>query len=264
MGNLTDDMTRLRGEVEALRGVRGALMQDMTRGARDLTTAVAAMRADFTSAHAAMAKQTRGERETFVAAVIDEVNSLLGEFSRDRNDMARKGRHDRRTFLSEMSRQVTGMCKDTADDIMGARLAWRGRSSGKSRPVPMKKEPVVVKPISPPVAAALKKTVAAPEIKTEKPPVTFKEPLKKEEGKKTVAAPEFKAEKPPVTFKEPLKKEEEKKTVAAPEAPAVETPKVKALPAVSASKPPFQKSKEKSWLDEKPAKAMTRAKRGRK
>jgi hypothetical protein len=178
MGNLTDDMTRLRGEVEALRGTRSALMNDLTRGARDLTTAVAAMRADFTSAHAAMAKQTRGERETFVAAVIDEVNSLLGEFSRDRNDMARKGRHDRGFFLSEMRRQVMGMCKDTADDLMGARLAWRGRSPGKSRPV--------------------------------------------------------------------------------------KTPKVKAPPSVSASKPPFQKSKEKSWLDEKPAKAMTRAKRGRK
>ena len=82
--------------------------------------------------------------------------------------------------------------------------------------------------------------------------------------KKAVEAPEIKTEKPPVTFKEPLKKEEEKKTVAAPKAPAVETPKVKAPPSVSASKPPFQKSKEKSWLDEKPAKAMIRAKRGRK
>ncbi len=111
MGNLTDDMTRLRGEVDALRDVRGALMQDLTRGARDLAATVSAMRADFTSAHAAMAKQTRGERKTFVAAVIDEVNSLLGEFSRDRNDMARKGRHDRGAFLSEMSRQVAGLCK---------------------------------------------------------------------------------------------------------------------------------------------------------
>jgi hypothetical protein len=210
MGNLTDDMTRLRGEVDALRGARSALINDLTRGARDLTTAVAAMRADFASAHTAMAKKTGEERETFVATVIDEVNSLLGEFSRDRNDMARKGRHDRRTFLSEMSRQVTGLCKDTTDDLMGARLAWRGERPGKSRPVPMKKKPVVVKPIPPPVEAALKKTVAAPE------------------------------------------------------APVVETPKVKAPPFVSASKPPFQKSKEKSWLDEKPVKARTRAKRGRK
>jgi hypothetical protein len=238
MGNLTDDMTRLRGEVDALRGARGALMNDLTRGARDLTTAVAAMRADFTSAHTAMAKKTGKERETFVAAVIDEVNSLLGGFSRDRNDMARNGRHDRGVFLSEMRKQVTGLCKETADDMMGARLAWRGESPGKSRPVPMKKKPVVVKRTPPPMEAALKKAVAAPEIKAEKPPVTFKEPLKREEEKKTV--------------------------VAAPQAPAVKPPKVKAPPSVSVSMPPFQKSKEKSWLDEKPAKARTRAKRGRK
>jgi len=263
MGNLTDDMTRLRGEVDALRSDRGALMNDLTRGARDLATAVAAMRADFTAAHTAMAKKTGEEREIFVAAMIDEVNSLLGEFSRDRNDMARKGRHDREVFLSEMRRQVTGLRKETADDLLGARLAWRGESPGKSRLVPMKKEPVVVKPISPPVEAAREKTVAAPEIKTEKPPVTFKEPLKREAEKKTVAAPEIKAEKPPVKFMEPLKKEAEKKRVAAPEAPAVKPPKLK-TPAPVVDSMPFQKSKEKSWLDEKPAKARTRAKRGRK
>jgi hypothetical protein len=216
MGNLTDDMTRLREEVDALRGARGALMQDLSRGARDLAATVSAIRADFTSAHAAMAKQSRGEREAFVAAMIGEVNSLLGAFSQDRNDMARKGKVDRGVFLSEMRRQVMGMCKDTADDLMGARLAWSGASPRKSRPLPIKKIPAFVKPIPPPMEAALKKTVAAPEIKIEKPPVTFMEPLKKEE---------------------------EKKTVAAPEAPAVETPKVKAPPSVSASKPPLQKSK---------------------
>ena len=236
MGKLTDDMTRLRGEVDVLRGVRGALMNDLTRGARDLTTAVAAMRADFASAHTAMAKKTGEERETFVAAVIDEVNSLLGEFSRDRNDMARKGRHDRKTFLSDMSRQVAGMCKETADDLMGARLVWRGERPGKSRPVPMKKKPVVVKRTPPPMEAALKKTVAAPEIKTEKPQVTFKEPLKKEEEKKTVAAPE------------PM---------------AIEPPKVKTPPPVfAASQVP--KPKEKSWLEKKRAQTATKGKQGKK
>lgn len=231
MGNLTDDMTRLRGEVEALRGARGALMQDLTRGTRDLSTAVAAMRADFTSAHAAMAKQARGEREAFVAALISEVNSLLGAFSQDRDDMARKERHDRGVLLSEMRRKVTGMCKETADDLMGARLVWRGRSPGKSRPVPMKKEPVVVKPISPPLKVALKKTVAEPEFKAGKPPVTIKEPLKKEEKKKTVAA--------------------------------VEPPKVKTLSPVFAA-PEVPKQKEKSWLEKTRAKAATKGKRCKK
>jgi hypothetical protein len=170
MGNLTDDMSRLRGEVEALRGARGALMNDLTRGTRDLTTAVAAMRDDFASTHAAMAKKSSGEREAFVAAVHDEVNSLLGTFSRDQDDMARKGRHDRGVFLSEMRRQVRGLRNETAEDLAGARSIWRGESPGKSRPVPMKKEPVVVKPISPPVEAALNETVAAPEAPAVKTP----------------------------------------------------------------------------------------------
>jgi len=236
MGNLTDDMTRLRGEVDALRSERGALMQELTRGARNLASTVSAMQANFAAAHATMAKKTSEEREAFVADMIREVSSLLEDFSRIRGDMTRTGRNDRQAFLLEMKRQVRGLRKETADDLTGARLAWRGRSSRKPRPVQLKKEAVVVKPISPPW----------------------------EEAKKTVVAPETKAERSPVTFREPLKKEEEKKTVAAPETPAVKTPKVKAPASVSASKPPFQKRKEKSWLDEKPAKAMTRAKRGRK
>jgi len=236
MGNLTDDMTRLRGEVDALRSTRGALMQELARGASDLATAVAAMRADFTAAHTAMAKKTGEEREAFVAAVISEVNTLLGAFSRDRDDMARKGRHDRGIFLTEMRRQVAGICKETADDMMGARLAWRGQSPRKSRSVQLKKEPEVAAPVTPP---------------------------REETIKKAVAAPEFKAEKPPVAFKEPLKKEEEKKTAAAPKPPAVEPPQVKMPPPVFAA-PEAPKQKEKNWRDEKPAKTATKGKRGKK
>jgi hypothetical protein len=51
---------------------------------------------------------------------------------------------------------------------------------------------------------------------------------------------------------------------AAPQAPpAVTPPKLKTLAPIVDSMA-FQKSKEKSWLDEKPAKAATKAKRGRK
>jgi hypothetical protein len=84
-----------------------------------------------------------------------------------------------------------------------------------------------------------------------------------EETNKTVAAPEIKAEKAPVTFKEPLKKEAEKKTVAAPEAPAVKTPEVKMQRPVFAA-PEAPKQKVKSRLDEKPAKTATKGKRGKK
>lgn len=161
-------------------------MQDLMRGARDLTMAVAAMRADFTSAHVAMAKQSREERGAFVASVTSEVNSLLGAFSRERKEMARKGRHDRGVFLMEMRRHVRGMCKDTADDLMGARLAWRGRSSVKSRPVAAMEEPVVAEPLSPPEEMSLAETATAPEFMTERPPITFREPPAGEEEKETV------------------------------------------------------------------------------
>jgi len=57
MGNLTDDMTRLRGEVDALRSERETLMQDLARGAKNLASTVSAMQAEFSADHAAMAKK---------------------------------------------------------------------------------------------------------------------------------------------------------------------------------------------------------------
>ena len=94
MGNLTNDMTRLRGEVDALRSAREMLMQELTRGANDMAAAVMAMRADFASAHMAMAKKTSGERASYVAKI---------------------------------KKQVGRMRKETADDLAGAHRAWSGK-----------------------------------------------------------------------------------------------------------------------------------------
>ena len=167
MGNLTNDMARLRGEVDALRVARGALMQDLTRGAKERKTAVEAMRAEFTSAHAAMAKQNHNERVAFVTAVTGEVDSLLATFSRHRHDMARKGKKDRRAFVAGIRRLVVGMCKDTADDLLGARLAWCGQNPGMSRFVPMKEKPAAIKPEPHPAEVEAKVTETAPEIQPE-------------------------------------------------------------------------------------------------
>jgi len=222
MGNLTDDMTRLRGEVDALRSERGALMQELTRGARDLAATVSAMQSGFAVAHTAMAKKTSEEREAFVADMIREVSSLLGDFSRMRGDMARTGRNDREAFLLEMRRRVTGMRKETADDLAGARLAWHGQGLKRRREVQLKKEPEVVEPTPQPVEEAVteKKQVVPSEVQLQ-------------------ATPE-------ITEKE-----------------KVDTPQARAPKSVVDSMA-FQKKKEKPWLDEKPAKAATRAKRGRK
>ena len=95
MGNLTDDMTRLRGEVDALRSDRGALMQELARGAKDLASTVSAMQADFAAAHATMAKKTGKARASYVARI---------------------------------KKQVGRMRKENASDLAGASQVWFGKA----------------------------------------------------------------------------------------------------------------------------------------
>jgi hypothetical protein len=95
MGNLTDDMSRLRGEVDALRSDRGALMHDLACGAKKLAFTVSAMQADFAAAHAAMARKTKRERGSYVAKI---------------------------------RKQVGRMRKENASDLAGAARAWFGKA----------------------------------------------------------------------------------------------------------------------------------------
>ena len=95
MGNLTDDMTRLRGEVDALRSDRGALMQELARGAKDLASSVSAMQSGFVAAHATMARKTGRARATYVAKI---------------------------------KRQVGRMRKENASDLAGASQVWFGKA----------------------------------------------------------------------------------------------------------------------------------------
>ncbi len=95
MGNLTNDMTRLRGEVDALRSDRVALMRELAHGAKDLASSVSAMQSDFAAAHATMARKTGKERVTYVARI---------------------------------NRQVGRMRKENAADLAGASQVWFGKA----------------------------------------------------------------------------------------------------------------------------------------
>ncbi|MEI8355792.1 MAG: hypothetical protein WCG31_06855 [Deltaproteobacteria bacterium] len=95
MGNLTDDMTRLRGEVDALRSDRGALMRELASGAKELASTVSAMQADFAAAHTAMARKSSRERASYVARI---------------------------------KKQVGRMRKENASDLAGASRAWLGKA----------------------------------------------------------------------------------------------------------------------------------------
>jgi hypothetical protein len=86
MGILTDDMTRLCGEISASRGAREVFL-------KDLRYVVSEMQTGFRLAHAEMARETKAERVGFV---------------------------------SGLEKTVFDMRKDFATDLAGARQAWFG------------------------------------------------------------------------------------------------------------------------------------------
>lgn len=92
MGSLTADMTRLCGEINDLRQVRGEEMRDRRQEMRDRKMAVSEMRADFAFAGAAMARKTKADLATFVSdlkAAVDELKCAVGELREQfRTDVA--------------------------------------------------------------------------------------------------------------------------------------------------------------------------------
>ncbi len=87
MGHLTDEMTRLVGDIVATRGARKDFVRALTRG-------TAAMRARFRRAH---------------------------------TDMARKTRSERRAAINNLKKTVAGMRQEFAADLQGARRSWAGK-----------------------------------------------------------------------------------------------------------------------------------------
>lgn len=63
---MTDDITRLRGEIVALREARGAMMRGLAREHKDRSQSVFQFCAHIHSAHADMAKRTKTERLAFL------------------------------------------------------------------------------------------------------------------------------------------------------------------------------------------------------
>ena len=87
MGPFTESMTRLCGEIVALRGARLTFV-------RDLGQDVAAMKADFRRAHADMGRRTKAERQGFVKTLGHEVASLMAGFHQAHKAMARQTRRN--------------------------------------------------------------------------------------------------------------------------------------------------------------------------
>jgi len=91
MGVLTDDLTRLRNEVLALRSARQGLIHDLEQETED-------RRAD--------------------------VSQMLAGFSKNFGAVVRKTKADRLGSISDLKRTVTDLLTEVRTDLGGARQAW--------------------------------------------------------------------------------------------------------------------------------------------
>jgi hypothetical protein len=92
---MTDDMTRLHDEILTLRKERGALMNDLLKEVKSRKKAVTHLCAHFGHVRAKMSKQAKQARGA---------------------------------FLNNLTRTVSALRKDMAEDLTGARKAWASKN----------------------------------------------------------------------------------------------------------------------------------------
>jgi hypothetical protein len=108
-------MSRLCGEIAALRDSRAVLKRNLADATEGLHEEVSRLLTGFGAARAEMSKKTKAELEEGVLHVKDVV--------------------------TELRQTVAGLRSAFLDDMEGAHRAWAGASSA-SRPAPMAAEPV--------------------------------------------------------------------------------------------------------------------------
>jgi len=112
-------MTRLCGEIVALRGARLTFV-------RDLGQNVADMKAEFRRSHNDMAQRSRAERRGFVKTLGHDVASLRAGFRKAHQLMARQTKAERRAAVNHLKKTVGGMRREFALDLAGAHRVWFG------------------------------------------------------------------------------------------------------------------------------------------
>jgi len=106
MNNIATDMSRLCGEIAALRNSRAGLKRNLAEATEGLHDEVSCLLTGIREARAEMSKQTKAE---------------LGEFG------------------LQLKGQVADLLNGVRDDLAGARRVWAGASSA-SRQAPMAAE----------------------------------------------------------------------------------------------------------------------------
>ena len=126
MSVMTEDMRRLRSEVEALRCARGALIQDLALGTQPRRNAVSRMKAGFRKTHRDMARNAKNARVAFATELTDGAMRMIEGFHKSHAEMAKRGRAERLAFILDQKRSVAGLRQAVAADLAGARRFWFG------------------------------------------------------------------------------------------------------------------------------------------
>lgn len=83
MGLLTADVTRLCGEINALRRARGTFLKDLVKETRDRKLAVSETQAAFAFARTALARRTKADLSGFISGLRCGVGSFRRELNAD-------------------------------------------------------------------------------------------------------------------------------------------------------------------------------------
>lgn len=121
MGILTDDMTRLRDDIGALRQRRFAFLGQLRQDVAELQSNVEAMRSRFCDQHGAMARGMNDGLGAFVSALKANVSQTTETFRSDRSEMARTLRAELNGFVSDIREYVDAMADQVFDLQQGFR-----------------------------------------------------------------------------------------------------------------------------------------------
>ena len=114
MGRLVEDVTRLVGEIQALRGSRRAFRKELVDGERDRQRDVRAF----------LMLLSDGNRDR-QRDVID----MCAHFAGRRMQMATNMKDERLDFLHNLRRTVRRQLRGLRADLAGARRAWSGEAA---------------------------------------------------------------------------------------------------------------------------------------
>jgi len=117
MGSLAHEMTRLREEIDSLRGGRKAFIRDMKEAAGETRDQTRRMVRGFSDDRAGQAGAQKGALTSFVSELRTNVGDMVKGFEDDHAGMTRKMRAQLLDAVSDLKEYVFGL-KDDGDGLL--------------------------------------------------------------------------------------------------------------------------------------------------